>query len=157
MCGVPYHSADGYVARLIRSGFKAAICDQMELPGPGKKLVRRAVVRVITPGTATDVAGPRRQRKQFPRIRFSRHRGQQHRSLRSSISPPANSSARNYPARLQKKRCVTNCNSCIHAKLFCLAPRSFLKPPRLPCSTEPAESKAALMTGLTSTTMLSAS
>jgi DNA mismatch repair protein MutS len=56
MCGVPYHSADGYIARLIRSGFKVAICDQMEQPGPGKKLVRREVVRVITPGTATDVA-----------------------------------------------------------------------------------------------------
>ncbi|MGB2637474.1 MAG: DNA mismatch repair protein MutS [Candidatus Acidiferrum sp.] len=54
MCGVPYHAADGYIARLIRSGFKVAICDQMELPGPGKKLVRREVVRVITPGTATD-------------------------------------------------------------------------------------------------------
>ncbi|MGB2591166.1 MAG: DNA mismatch repair protein MutS [Candidatus Acidiferrum sp.] len=56
MCGVPYHSADGYIARLIRGGFKVAICDQMELPGPGKKLVRREVVRVITPGTATDVS-----------------------------------------------------------------------------------------------------
>lgn len=56
MCGVPYHSADGYIARLIRSGFKVAICDQMEQPGPGKKLVRREVVRVITPGTATDVS-----------------------------------------------------------------------------------------------------
>src|SRR5438477_1682996 len=56
MCGVPYHAAEGYVARLIRSGFKIAICDQMELPGPGKKLVRREVVRVITPGTATDGA-----------------------------------------------------------------------------------------------------
>jgi DNA mismatch repair protein MutS len=56
MCGVPYHAADGYIARLIRAGFKIAICDQMELPGPGKKLVRREVVRIITPGTATDVA-----------------------------------------------------------------------------------------------------
>src|SRR5271165_6778721 len=56
MCGVPYHAAEGYIARLIRSGFKVAICDQMELPGPGKKLVRREVVRVITPGTATDVS-----------------------------------------------------------------------------------------------------
>ncbi len=56
MCGVPYHAADGYIARLIRGGFKVAICDQMELPGPGKKLVRREVVRVITPGTATDVS-----------------------------------------------------------------------------------------------------
>jgi DNA mismatch repair protein MutS len=56
MCGVPYHAADGYIARLIRGGFKIAICDQMELPSPGKKLVRREVVRVITPGTATDVS-----------------------------------------------------------------------------------------------------
>jgi DNA mismatch repair protein MutS len=56
MCGVPYHAADGYIARLIRAGFKIAICDQMEQPGPGKKLVRREVVRVITPGTATDGA-----------------------------------------------------------------------------------------------------
>ena len=56
MCGVPYHAADGYVARLIRAGFKIAVCDQMEQPGPGKKLVRREVVRVITPGTATDGA-----------------------------------------------------------------------------------------------------
>src|SRR5215472_8885525 len=56
MCGVPYHAADGYIARLIRAGFKVAICEQMEQPGPGKKLVRREVSRVITPGTATDVA-----------------------------------------------------------------------------------------------------
>jgi DNA mismatch repair protein MutS len=56
MCGVPYHAADGYIARLIRAGFKIAICDQMEVPGPGKKIVRREVVRVITPGTATDGA-----------------------------------------------------------------------------------------------------
>src|SRR5579883_147730 len=56
MCGVPYHAADGYIARLLRAGFKIAICDQMEQPGPGKKLVRREVVRIITPGTATDVS-----------------------------------------------------------------------------------------------------
>jgi DNA mismatch repair protein MutS len=55
MCGVPYHAAESYLARLIRAGFKIAICDQMEQPGPGKKLVRREVVRVITPGTATDL------------------------------------------------------------------------------------------------------
>ncbi|HXN24023.1 MAG TPA: DNA mismatch repair protein MutS [Candidatus Dormibacteraeota bacterium] len=55
MCGVPYHAADNYIARLIRAGHKIAVCDQMEQPGPGKKLVRREVVRVITPGTATDV------------------------------------------------------------------------------------------------------
>ncbi|MBZ5641386.1 MAG: DNA mismatch repair protein MutS [Acidobacteriia bacterium] len=53
MCGVPYHAAEGYIARLLRAGYKIAVCDQMELPGPGKKLVRREVVRVITPGTVT--------------------------------------------------------------------------------------------------------
>src|ERR1700758_1674246 len=56
MCRVPYPAADSYTARLIRAGFKVAICEQMEQPGPGKKLVRREVSRVITPGTATDVA-----------------------------------------------------------------------------------------------------
>ena len=56
MCGVPHHAAESYIARLIRAGFKVAVCEQMEQPGPGKKLVRREVSRVITPGTATDVA-----------------------------------------------------------------------------------------------------
>jgi DNA mismatch repair protein MutS len=54
MCGVPYHSAEGYIARLIRRGFKVAICDQMEDPRLAKKLVRREVTRVVTPGTAAD-------------------------------------------------------------------------------------------------------
>jgi DNA mismatch repair protein MutS len=52
MCGVPYHAAENYIARLIRAGHKVAICEQMEVPGPGKKIVRREVIRVITPGTA---------------------------------------------------------------------------------------------------------
>src|SRR5579862_3394875 len=54
MCGVPYHSAEGYIARLIGRGYRVAICDQVEEPGPGKKLVRREVTRIVTPGTATD-------------------------------------------------------------------------------------------------------
>src|SRR6202171_4686587 len=54
MCGVPYHAAEGYIARLIQKGFRVAICEQMEEAGPGKKLVRREVPRIITPGTATD-------------------------------------------------------------------------------------------------------
>src|SRR6266852_6061657 len=56
MCGVPHHAAERYIAKLIRAGFKVAICEQMEQPGPGKKLVRREVARVITPGTATELA-----------------------------------------------------------------------------------------------------
>jgi DNA mismatch repair protein MutS len=54
MCGVPYHAAEGYIAKLIRKGFKVAICEQMEDPRLTKKLVRREVTRVVTPGTAAD-------------------------------------------------------------------------------------------------------
>ncbi|QQS33119.1 MAG: DNA mismatch repair protein MutS [Acidobacteriota bacterium] len=54
MCGVPYHSASGYIARLVRKGYRVAICEQTEAPAKGKKLVNREVVRVITPGTAID-------------------------------------------------------------------------------------------------------
>jgi DNA mismatch repair protein MutS len=54
MCGVPYHAAEGYIARLIRKGYKVAICDQVEDPKLTKKLVRREVTRVVTPGTAAD-------------------------------------------------------------------------------------------------------
>jgi DNA mismatch repair protein MutS len=54
MCGVPYHAADGYIAKLIRRGFKVAVCEQVEDPRLAKKLVRREVTRVVTPGTAAD-------------------------------------------------------------------------------------------------------
>ncbi|MFB3776112.1 MAG: DNA mismatch repair protein MutS [Bryobacteraceae bacterium] len=56
MCGVPYHAAEGYIARLIQRGYRVAICDQMEDPRFAKKLVRREITRVVTPGTATDAA-----------------------------------------------------------------------------------------------------
>ncbi|MCU1245774.1 MAG: mutS-1 [Acidobacteria bacterium] len=54
MCGVPYHSADGYIAKLIRHGLRVAICDQVEEPSAAKGLVRREIVRIVTPGTATE-------------------------------------------------------------------------------------------------------
>jgi DNA mismatch repair protein MutS len=54
MCGVPHHAVSNYVARLIRKGYRVAICEQTEDPSKAKKLVRREVVRVITPGTAID-------------------------------------------------------------------------------------------------------
>ncbi|MGH9640228.1 MAG: DNA mismatch repair protein MutS, partial [Bryobacteraceae bacterium] len=52
MCGVPYHAAEGYIARLVRKGFRVAICDQMEDPRLAKKLVKREVTRVVSPGTS---------------------------------------------------------------------------------------------------------
>ncbi|HWB86151.1 MAG TPA: DNA mismatch repair protein MutS [Bryobacteraceae bacterium] len=54
MCGVPYHAAEGYIARLIQKGHRVAICDQMEDPKLAKKLVKRDITRVVTPGTAMD-------------------------------------------------------------------------------------------------------
>ena len=54
MCGVPYHSAEGYIAKLIQKGYKVAICEQMEDPALAKGLVQRDVIRIITPGTVTD-------------------------------------------------------------------------------------------------------
>jgi len=54
MCGVPYHAVEGYLARLLRLGYRIAICDQMEDPKLTKKIVRREVTRVLSPGTAID-------------------------------------------------------------------------------------------------------
>ncbi|MDR1628475.1 MAG: DNA mismatch repair protein MutS [Oscillospiraceae bacterium] len=54
MCGIPYHSCEAYIARLIAKGYKVAICDQVENPAQTKGLVRRDVVRVITPGTVVE-------------------------------------------------------------------------------------------------------
>ena len=56
MCGVPYHAVESYLARLLRKGYRIAICDQMEDPKLTKKIVRREVTRVLTPGTAIDNA-----------------------------------------------------------------------------------------------------
>ncbi len=54
MCGVPYHAVEGYLTRLLRLGYRIAICDQMEDPKLTKKIVRREVTRVLSPGTALD-------------------------------------------------------------------------------------------------------
>ncbi len=51
MCGVPYHSVDNYIARLVKKGYKVAICEQMENPALAKGMVKRDIVRVVTPGT----------------------------------------------------------------------------------------------------------
>ena len=54
MCGIPYHSSDGYIARLIAKGYKVAICEQTEDPATAKGLVKRDIIRVVTPGTVLD-------------------------------------------------------------------------------------------------------
>ncbi|MBR6903107.1 MAG: DNA mismatch repair protein MutS [Clostridia bacterium] len=54
MCGVPYHSCEGYIARLVERGYKVAVCEQTEDPAKAKGIVKRDVVRIITPGTVID-------------------------------------------------------------------------------------------------------
>ena len=54
MCGVPYHAVDGYIGKLVSHGYKVAICEQMEDPSLAKGIVKRDVVRMITPGTLTE-------------------------------------------------------------------------------------------------------
>lgn len=56
MCGIPYHAAESYIAKLIKQGFKVAICEQMEDPSKAKGIVRREVVKVITPGTVLNAS-----------------------------------------------------------------------------------------------------
>src|SRR5207302_820961 len=107
MCGVPYHAAEGYLARLIRAGFKIAICDQMEQPGPGKKLVRREVVRVITPGTATDLGVldiPARLRRTHSSRTVRGGRTHRLRPRRSSAGPFRCRSRHSLPARKRRPR-----------------------------------------------------
>ena len=54
MCGVPYHSVDAYIARLVAKGYKVAICEQMEDPSQAKGIVERDITRIVTPGTVTE-------------------------------------------------------------------------------------------------------
>ena len=56
MCGIPYHASESYIARLIAKGYKVAICEQMEDPATAKGLVKRDIIRVVTPGTVIDAA-----------------------------------------------------------------------------------------------------
>lgn len=56
MCGIPFHAADGYITRLVKKGYRVAICEQIENPKNAKGVVKRDVVRVVSPGTLTDSA-----------------------------------------------------------------------------------------------------
>src|SRR6204780_4899137 len=134
MCGVPYHAAENYIARLIRAGHKVAICEQMEVPGPGKKIVRREVIRVLTPGTASGAglvgakennylaavarsaaagmaagaaAGARRSRRLVWRLWISR---------RESFAP------RNFLGRWRRRGCGMNWGFCGRGRFCWLGP-----------------------------------
>ena len=61
MCGVPYHAASTYLARLVEKGYRVAICEQVEDPAAAKGIVRREVVRVVSPGTIFEERFPGRK------------------------------------------------------------------------------------------------
>jgi DNA mismatch repair protein MutS len=65
MCGVPFHAAEGYISRLIQKGHRVAICDQVEDPKSAKGLVKREIMRVVTPGTAMDATLVRSRENNF--------------------------------------------------------------------------------------------
>ena len=91
LCGVPYHSAEPYIAKLLKAGHKVAICEQggAASAGPGAQgLMPRQIVRVITPGTVGEETGADRRREEFP-ARGSRLMATASRSRRST-SRPAN-------------------------------------------------------------------
>ena len=94
MCGVPYHAADGYIAKLIKQGMRVAICDQVEEPAAAKGLVRREIVRIVTPGTATESNIVERESCYLLAL-VPRRRGPDRRSApRISTSRPATFSSR---------------------------------------------------------------
>lgn len=96
LCGVPYHSATPYIARLIEAGEKVAICEQVEDPKTAKGIVKRKVVKVVTPGLVveSESLSPRRTTTSSPYLpETDRSVG-----LPFSTSPPANSGLRSWKA-----------------------------------------------------------
>ncbi len=65
MCGVPFHSSDSYIGKLVEKGYCVAICEQVEDPALAKGLVKREVIRVITPGTVTDAGQLSEQKNNY--------------------------------------------------------------------------------------------
>ena len=152
MCGVPYHAADGYVARLIRAGFKIAICDQMEQPGPGKKIVRREVVRVITPGTATDVAVLDARENNFLAAVATHPSGSPVGLAFVDLSTGEFQATEFSGPRAAEDLARRTCNSFIRAKLFFPARSNCSTPPRILCPKALVVSNPASTTGFFSTT-----
>ena len=110
MCGVPFHAADGYIARLVKKGFRVAVCEQMEDPKKAKGIVRREVVRVVSPGTLTDVGYLDAREPAFLMALVPSSDAPAMVS-RSSISRPANSRPPSISARMRSRRWPTNWRS----------------------------------------------
>ncbi len=118
MCGVPYHAAEGYISRLLRKGYRIAICEQMEDPKLTKKIVRREVTRVLTPGTAIDPALGSEQNNFLAAVSFRRKPG----CACAARSVHRRLSRRRIHRRAGSKLCVLmSCKKRHPAKCFCRA------------------------------------
>jgi len=84
MCGIPYHAVETYLARLVSRGYKVAICEQVEDPKLAKGLVKREVIRVVTPGT-TWMSSRWSQQEQLPDVHCLYH-GWNRPSFRQAVS-----------------------------------------------------------------------
>ena len=65
MCGVPFHAADSYIEKLVSMGYKVAVCEQLEDPAETKGMVKRGVVQIVTPGTATASSLPKEKENNY--------------------------------------------------------------------------------------------
>ena len=99
MCGVPYHAVEGYLTRLLRKGYRIAICDQMEDPKLTKKIVRREVTRVLSPGTALDAGLGQEQNNFLAALFETGAEGAASAPWRCSMFPPASSAPRSFAGR----------------------------------------------------------
>ena len=122
MCGVPYHAAENYLSKLLRKGFKVAICEQMEEPSAAKKLVRREVTRVLTPGTAIDSSVGSEENNFLAALARAllREAGAQW-GWRRLIFPPANFAPPNFAAPTPNGAFWKSCSSCGREK-SCIPP-----------------------------------
>ena len=116
MCGVPFHAADGYIARLVRKGFRVAVCEQVEDPKKAKGLVRREVVRVVSPGTLTD-AGYLEAREPAFLMAIAPAAERQASAWPCSMSRPASSRRRSITAPMDARRWPTSWRSSSRARL----------------------------------------
>ncbi len=116
MCGVPFHAADGYIARLVKKGFRVAVCEQVEDPRKAKGLVRREVVRVVSPGTLTDAGYLEAREPAFLMAIAPARARPEAAASRCSICRPANSRRPSITARTGARRSPTSSPSCSRAK-----------------------------------------
>ena len=124
MCGVPYHAADGYIARLVKKGHRVAICEQVEDPRKAKGVVKREVVRVVSPGTLADAGYLDAREPAFllggrrPRLDGREAAGCGSAS-RCWTSRPASSSVAEYTGRMRIRRSTTKWRCFARARSSC--------------------------------------